>query len=193
MTPIEALVQRFKITVGEATKLTEGKVDSHIAIHKRPADLRTVLGHILELEHVTHVSYEDWRERFTALLGWDDIAVKSLSRTLTELEKKEYIIEWVRDRNRQLGWMLDKKGLQYLGLDVPKPVPQIVQPAKVDYASILEANADNYMFAADIGVKLKENREQRRKCMIQVAELDNQYAIMLTNVEQNLELLKILK
>jgi hypothetical protein len=193
------LKAKFDVPIGEATKI-KPELTNLNGVTSKPEKLKEILSVIHDLEHQTHVAYELWRDKLIVALGWQNLNLISVGRTLAELEKKHLIVEWRNDKNRKLGFMLDEKGLRLLGLAKFVPSPQMIlladsgeiiklsppvevqMPVAPDIGKLLANNADVFMELASLGEKVKEIRVQQAEQRKKLDELD----IELDNLTKNL-------
>lgn len=208
---IDALQTKYNISIGEASKILppeelspeqKESLKNIKDLSKRPEELKLVLGYIFELEHERPISYEIWKNNLCRKLGWESQLSRSISRVLVELAKKELVIQWHGDRNRQLGYMLDEKGLHFLGIYPKKSQPQkspetslVVannEPQLMNIGTLLETESDMFMKFAEIGEKLKDNRKKKHELLTQIAILDEEYDFIVQEVKDDLLLSKVL-
>lgn len=156
-------------------------------LSKNPEKLQIVLTHIYDLEHVSPSCYEVWRTKLIESLGWKELPLKSISRALTELQKRDFIVEWRSHRNHKLGFMLGTTGLNFLGLvsePIQEPVPVVI-PTNV--AELIQTHANTFLNLAELGEKIRENRAKFNGYSEKMELLDLEFKELMGQINPDLQ------
>lgn len=117
----------------------------------------------------------------------------AVGRVLTELVKKDYLMETINERNKLVGYTLTEKGYFFIekAKDMPSPPPSIPplkkEEPKVDISAILVNMRGKLQELADVANKIASNNAQKVELVERIARLDQENEELSKILHQNKE------